>query len=360
MHNWLHVISDVAVNRWGGVPRRPGWCTYLVTYRCNARCGMCDSWRIRPGSELTPEQVRTVFGKVGPLDVVRLTGGEPFLRDDFTEVARAVDDGSNPAVLHITSNGSYPEKMLSFIEQFPNPRKLRFMISFDGMPDEHDANRGKDVTFATAEGTVHKLAELRTRLGLAVSINHTVISKQSLEDHVRIIERFAPLEVDVQAVLAYSDSAMYGLKRQKTKAVDLIQEIGYPLHPALLEADCVGFVEELLGRLDNVNDPLVRFGKRYYLRGLLSRLRGEQHPKPKPRCVALRSHLRIMPDGSVPVCQFNTERVGNLLEQSFDEVWGSATVGKSRRWVDDCPGCWAECEVMPSALYTGDLLFSAQ
>jgi MoaA/NifB/PqqE/SkfB family radical SAM enzyme len=360
MHNWLHVLHDISVNRKGGVPRRPGWCTYLVTYRCNARCKMCDSWRIKPGTELTPAQVRTVFAKIGRLDVVRLTGGEPFGRDDFAELAHAVDEASRPAVLHITSNGSQPDRIVAFVEQFPLPRKLRFMISFDGMPEEHDASRGREVTFEIAEETVRKLVELRTRRGLGVSINHTVISKRSLEDHVGLVERFAPLGVDVQAVLAYSDSAMYGLKRQRSKAVDLIPEIGYPLHPNLQDADCVAFVERLLARLDDVRDPLVRFGKRYYLRGLLARLRNEPNPQPKPHCVALRSHLRILPDGSVPVCQFNTERVGNLLHQSFEEVWHHPTTSEARTWVDACPGCWAECEVMPSALYTGDLLLSGR
>src|SRR5262249_27970985 len=103
MHNWLRVIQDVAVNRCGGGPKRPGWCTYLVTYRCNARCGMCDSWRIRPGRELAPDEVRRVFAKVGRLDVLRLTGGEPFVREDFGELAGAADEAAQPAVLHITS-----------------------------------------------------------------------------------------------------------------------------------------------------------------------------------------------------------------------------------------------------------------
>jgi hypothetical protein len=71
--------------------------------------------------------------------------------------------------------------------------------------------------------------------------------------------------------------------------------------------------------------------------------------------VALRSHLRLLPDGGVPVCQFNTERIGNLLHQSWEEVWHRAPAQSSRQWVDDCPGCWAECEVIPSALYSGDL-----
>jgi hypothetical protein len=206
---------------------------------------------------------------------------------------------------------------------------------------------------------VRRLLALKGRRSLGISINHTVISAQSLEDHFRLAGRFAPLGVDVQAVLAYADSAMYGLKRFGKKAHDLIPAHGYPLHPKLQSADVVGFVRRLLRRLPRCRDPLLRIGKRYYLRGLLARLRHEPAPQPHPRCVALRSHLRILPDGSVPVCQFNTEKVGNLLEQDFDVVWHHQATREARAWVDACPGCWAECEVMPSALYSGDLLLRA-
>ncbi len=343
-------------NRLGRVPA-PSWCTYLVCYRCNARCGMCDSWRLKPGSELTPAEVDVVFHKIGRLAVVRLTGGEPFLRTDFPDVAAAVWQQSRPGVVHITTNGSFPERVTSFVEEFPRPDRLRFLVSLDGMPEEHDANRGAEVTFALAEETVRRLVELRP-LGLDVSINHTVISPRSLADHPRIVGRFRPLGVDVQAVLAYADSAMYGYKRQGRKALDLIQSNGYPLHPDLAGADVIRFVEQQLRAAARLGNPGIRLGKRYYWRGLLSRLRGDARPRPQPRCVALRSHLRLLPDGSVPVCQFNTEKVGNLLRQSLEEVWHGPAAVTSRAWVDACKGCWAECEVIPSALFTGDLLLS--
>src|SRR5262249_54376536 len=159
----------------------------------------------------------------------------------FAAVAGAVEQASAPAVLHITTNGSFPDATVAFAEQFPSPRKLRFMVSFDGLADEHDANRGADVTFALARETVRRLTGLRDRLGLAVSVNHTVISPRSLEDHFRLAGEFTPLGVDVQAVLAYADSAMYGLKRFGKKAHDLIPSSGYPLHPKLQGADVVGF-----------------------------------------------------------------------------------------------------------------------
>jgi MoaA/NifB/PqqE/SkfB family radical SAM enzyme len=149
---------------------------------------------------------------------------------------------------------------------------------------------------------------------------------------------------------------MYSLKRVGRKAEDLIEATGYPLHPKLRGADVVGFVRRQLADLRTIRDLPTRIAKRYYLRGLLARLRRELRPRPHPKCVALRSHLRLLPDGRVPVCQFNTETVGNLLHQSFEEVWHRKPAESARQWVDACPGCWAECEVIPSALYSGDLL----
>lgn len=347
---------SVLQNRMGAVPR-PSWCTYLVLYRCNARCPMCDSWRLRPGKELTPAQVEQVFQKIGRLDIVRLTGGEPFLREDFADIARIVDQQSRPMVLHVTSNGSFPDRIQKFAESYHAPRRLEFLISFDGLEAEHNASRGREVTFATAVETVQRLAALQHK-GIQVSVNHTIASVQSLEDHAGLVEKFSPLGVSVQSVLAYAESAMYTIKRVGKKAEDLIDHTGYPLHPNLAGGDVVGFVRKQLEQLDQIKDRAKRIGKRYYLRGLLARLERQPRPRPAPRCVALRSHLRLLPDGSVPVCQFNTEKVGNLLEQSFEEVWHGKPAASSRKWVDACPGCWAECEVIPSALYSGDMLLN--
>jgi MoaA/NifB/PqqE/SkfB family radical SAM enzyme len=349
----LHYPLRVLQNRLGAVPR-PSFCTYLVCNRCNALCKMCDSWKIARGYELTPDEVATVFGKVGELDVVRLTGGEPFLRDDLLEIARRILEVSRPRALHVTTNGSFPDRVEAFCRDFPASGVLRVMVSFDGLAAEHDKNRGRSVTFDKALSTVARLAALG-RKRVVVSVNHTIISAQSLEDHEELRALLSRHRVDVHWVLAYEDSAMYGLSRRGTRADDLIVARGYPLHPALDRREALAFVDEEIERPDLPRDPMLRMGKRYYLTGLRDRLAGSKSPRLKPKCVALRSHLRLLPDGSVPVCQFNTQVVGNLLTQSFDEVWRSSAAKSSREWVDACPGCWAECEVVPNAVYSGDI-----
>ncbi len=347
-------VSSVVKNRVGAVPR-PSWCTYLVTYRCNATCKMCDSWRMAPGEELTPAQVRDVFKKIGRLDVVRLSGGEPFLRQDLLEIAEAVHDASQPGVIHITTNGSFRKRVVAMVEGFSRPNRLRFMISFDGVGHTHDENRGAGVPYRRALETVRALAELRSKYGLEVSANHTVISPQSMAENAELRRELNAIGVDVHSVLAYADSAMYGLSLHGSAADHLIVPKGYPLHAMLDGADAVGFVKAELDRVGEFKNALLRIGKRYYLHGLLVRLEGEADAKPNPKCVALRSHIRLLPDGRVPVCQFNTKTVGSLRDQSWNDVWANAASQSQRAWVDACPGCWAECEVMPNAIYSGDL-----
>lgn len=346
----LRVLS----NRLGWVPR-PSFCTFLVCNRCNARCGMCDSWRMPRGTELDAEQVRRVFRDLGHLDVVRLTGGEPFLRADLEDVAEAVMAESSPGVLHITTNGSFPARIERLAQRFSRPSRLRFMVSFDGLAEVHDASRGRRVSFERAIESVQRLAALRER-GVRVSINHTIISRASLEDHAELRALMSDLGVDTQWVLAYSESSMYGLERRGHRARDLVVLTGYPLHPDLDPEQALEFARGELERVAAIADPVLRAGKRYYLAGLVARLEQQVAPRPKPKCVALRSHIRLLPNGDVPVCQFNTESIGNLLLEGFDALWHKASAVAARRWVDACSGCWAECEVVPNAVYSGDLL----
>ncbi len=345
---------SILQNRFRLTPR-PLWCTFLVLYRCNARCPMCDSWRLKPGRELNPEQVRSVFRKLGPLQVVRLTGGEPFLRQDFPELAESVMQESRPRVLHVTTNGSFPDRIQNFAAEFPQPRKLQILVSLDGLEEEHDRSRGPDVTYATAMDSILQLLPLR-KYGVSVAVNHTISSPRSLHDHAELASRLLPLNVTLHAVIAYAESAMYTIKRVGTQASDLIMQSGYPLHPNLSVCDVAGFVRQRISDCEKLPKLAERIAKRYYWTGLLSRLNNESPPKLKPPCTALRSHIRLLPDGSVPVCQFNTQTVGNLFEQSLDDVWFSDTARNQRAWVDRCTGCWAECEVVPSALYSADFL----
>ena len=58
--------------------------TVIVTYRCNAKCNMCDCWRdpSRPEEEIQMDTIR----KLPEMAFTNITGGEPFIRRDLPEI----------------------------------------------------------------------------------------------------------------------------------------------------------------------------------------------------------------------------------------------------------------------------------
>jgi len=110
-------------------------------------------------------------------------------------------------------------------------------------------------------------------------------------------------------------------------------------------------LDDFLEDASRIKNIIERAVKLYYLTGLRNRLIFNKD-NPKPKCVALRNHIRILPNGDVPVCLYNPAVVGNILNDSFSGVWTGGKIKELRSWVNNCKGCWAECEVIPSAVFS--------
>ena len=200
--------------------------------------------------------------------------------------------------------------------------------------------------------TVRALAPRQRALGLRLAVNQTIVDAESARDYPRLRELLRPLGVRNQVVIAYEASATYSLARETNAAPRAPG--AFTTFGDLDKATLASLFEQLA--VDSEAYPLPeRVAKRYYLEGIKSRLLADR-ARPNPPCVALRAHLRMFPNGDVPTCQFNTRRVGNLATESFRALWAGPAVARQRDWVRACPGCWAECEVLPNALYSGDLL----
>jgi Fe-coproporphyrin III synthase len=335
-----------------GWPDQPRLLTYIVTFRCNARCVMCDSWRKEDEDELSLAEIDGIFRQLPPLHAVRLTGGEPFVRKDFADIARLTLTRLRPSLLHVTSNGFLTDRIVAFCEQRDRRTPLELLISIDGVEAKHDEIRGRKHAWDQAFGTVAALAPRQRELNVRLAVNQTVVDAEGARQYRELRDRLRPLGVRNQVVIAYQASATYSLTRE----VDVA-----PRHSGSfatfgdLERDCLSTLFDQIDE-DLADYPLPeRVAKRYYLDGIRGRLL-EGHHQPNPPCVALGAHLRLFPNGDVPTCQFNTHRVGNLRATSFAELWRGEDAVRQRDWVRRCPGCWAECEVVPNALYSGDLL----
>ncbi len=348
------LIRDIHRNRNLG-STQPRLLTYTVTFRCNARCIMCDSWKMSGDGDMTLDEIKHVFRQIGQLDAVRLTGGEPFVRTDLSEILDLAIRYLNPLGVHITTNGFLTDRIVQLCEQRNKKIPLQLMVSLDGIEKEHNRIRGSSIAWKTAIATLEQLCDRQQELNLDLAVNQTIVDPTGMEQYRLLREKLRPMGVRHQAVMAYDTSATYNLERELDVAPRQIGEFATrgTFTPAQLEA----FFNEVESDLKQL-PWWARAAKSYYLNGIRQRLlpSSEQDEWTNPKCVALHSHLRIFPNGDVPTCQFNSKTVGNLKRQSFQEVWNSQQAGNQRKWVRGCVGCWAECEVVPSAIYTLDML----
>jgi cyclic pyranopterin phosphate synthase len=80
-----------------------------ITQRCNLACPFChkEGDRRQIDSEMSPKEIQeivTIAASLG-IDKIKLTGGEPLLRDDIAEIIQLIHDIPTVEDIGITTNG---------------------------------------------------------------------------------------------------------------------------------------------------------------------------------------------------------------------------------------------------------------
>ncbi|MCX8036080.1 MAG: radical SAM protein [Candidatus Sumerlaeia bacterium] len=169
---------------------------YFVTSRCNSRCQTCFYWKEMDGAgpDLSLQEVEAVAAKIGPLETLLLSGGEPTLRNDLPEVVAAFFLSNRLRNVGLPTNGLLPERARLFtrriLELCPG-MALDVNVSLDGVGAKHDAIRGVPGAFEKACETVRMVAELRQQCDrLRVNVSTVVFDANwrhlpELLDYVR-------------------------------------------------------------------------------------------------------------------------------------------------------------------------------
>jgi len=335
-----------------GLRGSPSYCTYTVTFRCNFKCVMCDSWRKPFEDELTIPEIRRIFADVGRLDVIKISGGEPFVRSDLAEIINTIDEVSAPEYIHITTNGSLKERTLRTIGAGRSKRKLHLKVSIDAIGQHHDDVRGFGGAYENAIETVKALADLRRESGFVLAVNQTIVDSAGLKDYPALRRELAKWDVKVVPNVAQGSLTLHRVGRNRA---ELPAEAGrYTTFSAFTRQELEDFFRDAESDASTLPSLVERLSMAYYLRGLRHRLL-DQQGTPKPSCRSLSDFFRILPNGDVPICFNDSRVVTNLRDVGFRKAWSSDEVQGGRAIVRKCPGCWSGCEIIPSAVYTGDL-----
>lgn len=346
---YANVCRSIALNGLG-IPDRPHFCSYLVTWRCNARCSMCEIWKSRANDreEMGVAEARRAFRNIGRLDVVRISGGEPFMRDDLAEVVGAILETSRPAVVHITTNGMLTDRIVDFMGSVGHPERIHMKVSIDAIGERHSRIRGVPDAYERAIDTLERLSPMKKEKRFVLGVNQTISGRECAADGKELKAVCDRYGIGLYQTLAHdSDVPLYSPGAGTSNRYDSVKK-------AFTREELTGLLGEM--RRDvSIEDLDERLFKKYYLRGLYNRVvKGVE--RPNPGCVALGSHIRLLPDGDIATCIGRNVIVGNALTDDVGELWRSDRMRKYREAVKSCPGCWIACEVIPNAIYTGDMI----
>lgn len=315
---------------------RPFKVILSVTDRCDCRCEACFIWRKPKGDELTPAEVGQALAGSPWVRWLNLTGGEPFLREDFVElVEAAVAALPRLAVLDWPTTGQRTDRILAGTERIARLRVPRVFlsVSLEGPPALHDRLRGRAGAF---EAMCRTWAGLRAMPGVRAYLGLTLHADN--EDHVEealdAVAARVPgttledLHVNVLTTSAhYYDNVSTGL-RPPRGLPPLVRE-------SLRRREASAAPQDLLeaAYLRRVPDWLVR----------------GRSPVP---CRSGSASVFVSARGEVYPCTVYDRRLGSLRERSLAQILDGEEAAQAREVIarDACPGCWSPCEAHPTLL----------
>lgn len=290
-----------------------------VTHRCNARCVMCNVWRSQSDDRIEPEHLDKL---PACLRTVNLTGGEPFLRDDLDAFVLAVRRACPRATTTISTNGLLVERIVESLPRLLDADpQLRLAVSLDGIGKAHDRIRGVEGAFAKAMTLLDRLGGMGYR-GLRLSMT---LSAENLDELPGVADLAEKQGLELGIVAAHEAGTHLGIGEG---------ELSAPAEPDPTP------LERVIARWLRSARP--KFWLRAHFAAWTWRfLTGTL---PSLSCGAGRDFFFCQADGEVYSCSVCGQRMGNLVDESFEAIWTGSAADSARQSAHACPRrCWMIC-----------------
>lgn len=304
--------------------KKPLYCSWQVTYRCNFRCSFCGYWKMKTKKEeeLTVSEFALSARKlaeIGPM-LVSLAGGEPLLRKDLPEIVSAVSACHFP---FITTNGWLvtPEKAKSLFQS----GLMGAVVSLDFANEKlHDQNRGKEGAFSRAVDAVKHFVEARRNKVQRVGIT-AVLLKENIDE----IEKLIILAVKLGAEFTlqpYADIKASGHQDEAITDHTITQEVSDHLLKLKRKYPNFKSSKEYLRRYDD-----------FFAGGV-------------DGCQAGRLFFNIDQKGDIAKCVEDLESpVGNIRTIGIKELRNALL---HRQIENKCKACWYGCRGEVECFYS--------
>lgn len=315
----------------------PPFLVLFINSICNMKCEHCFYWTsLNKKDDLSLEELVKLSESLGKIENLNLSGGEPFLRKDFSEVCRQFISHNGVRQIYVPSNGYFTERTITQISRTLEAPELELFVielSLDGMPEFHDEFRVARNSFRKAMETYDALVELQERdPRLRIHCISTATDKNM--DQIRqlttyLYDRCPKMDHHNLAIIRGDRKNPTlegpGLK-QYEDLYDYVQRLWSPR-------------EE--GRYGSIVEPMLQWAK-------VETVRQQRQVVP---CRAGRLSAVVYANGDVGVCEIH-EPLGNLRQQTFTEIWNSEKANRLRDSIraGDCY-CTTEVFLWPSFTY---------
>jgi len=293
--------------------------TVIVTYRCNARCNMCNRYKkpSKPEEEISIETIK----KLPEMYFTNITGGEPFIRQDLKDIVRELYKKSDRIV--ISTNGFFTDRIIDLCREFPN---VGIRISIEGLEETNNKIRGLEDGFNKGYTTLKKLVEMKhPDVGFGMTVQDA--NAKDLVELYKLSDK-----MNMEFATASLHNSFYFVE-----AKNIIKD-----RPMVAES-----FENLINELLKSNSPKKWF-RAYFNHGLINYIYGQKRLLP---CDMAFDTFFIDPYGDVMPCNGTKEKLvmGNLNEQSWEALWNSEQAEKVRKIVRNCDrNCWMIGSVSPA------------
>lgn len=285
--------------------------TIIVTYRCNARCTMCNRYKApsRPDEEISIETIK----KLPPMYFTNITGGEPFIRTDLKDIVRELYKKSDRIV--ISTNGFFTDRIIDLCKEFPN---IGIRISIEGLEQTNNEIRGLPDGFNRGYKTLQELVKMGMK---DVGFGMTVQDKNA-PDLVPLYKKSEELGMEFATASLHNSFYFVEAKNIIKDRMMVAQNF-----------------EDLINVLLNTNSPKKWF-RAYFNHGLINYIFGQKRLLP---CDMAFDTFFIDPYGDVMPCNGTKDKevMGNLNNQTWEELWNSKEAEDVRKKVRCCDrNCW--------------------
>lgn len=271
------------------------------TTLCQSKCKHCNIWQKRPVEHLSLNDIQQIMQSrcVTQRTTVGLEGGEFILHPQANEIMAWFHE-HHPNYTLLT-NGLAPQRVIDAVRSY-KPRHL--YVSLDGNRTTYQRMRGCD-GFNRVIEVVETLKD-----EVPLSLMFCLSPWNTFDDMAFVIDVAKHYHVDIRIGI-YGTMAFFDTTSELLKASDIVKQIPLSIHDTQENYDFVALYNE-------------------WRNGHL-----------RLRCQSIMSSLVVHSNGDVPLCQNLDVVLGNIHQQSLDEIFNGASTCRTQcHYSQHCNNCW--------------------